>query len=248
VDAPVLGAARCGRAGAEPACLTPPWQVEIDEGPAATLHEASAALLLNPGPLRPTVRVLAATDRAVVLGSTQPESQVDPVRAAAAGASVVRRRSGGGAVLVGPGLVVWVDVLIPAGGPLWEADVGRAFWWLGSAWVGALARAGLPGGEVWRRGLQRSRWSPHVCFAGLGPGEVTVGGAKVVGLAQRRTRQGALFQCAVPVVWDPAALLDLLALDDEARTRGSVQLAGVAAGVGPDVARHLVPALVAELR
>ncbi len=31
-------------------------------------------------------------------------------------------------------------------------------------------------------------WSDVVCFAGVGPGEVTAGTAKVVGIAQRRTR------------------------------------------------------------
>lgn len=41
-----------------------------------------------------------------------------------------------------------------------------------------------------------------VCFAGLAPGEVTVDGAKVVGISQRRTRAGARFQCSVPRVWD----------------------------------------------
>src|SRR3546814_17233262 len=49
-----------------------------------------------------------------------------------------------------------------------------------------------------------------VCFAGRGPGEVLRGEAKVVGIRQRRTRAGARFQCAVPVVWEPALLAALL--------------------------------------
>lgn len=194
----------------------------------------------GPGRAVRLVRVVQPQDRALVLGSTQPLTHVDQVRAQAAGTSVLRRRSGGGAVLVTPEGVVWVDVALPAGDDLVERDVGRAFWWLGEVWAAALAAVGLAGAEVWRGGLVRSAWSDRVCFAGLGAGEVTVGAAKVVGMAQRRTRAGALFQCAVPVTWDPGALLDLLAVDDQARARGAGELAGAVRGVGADVAGPLV--------
>lgn len=175
---------------------------------------------------------------AVVLGSTEDAAHVDPARAATAGVEVARRRSGGGAVLLVPGGVVWADVVVPAGDPLWVDDVGRAAWWLGEAWAGALAALGAEPGalEVHRGGLVRTAWSDRVCFAGLGPGEVRVGGRKVVGVAQRRTRAGAVFQCAVPLVWDPASLVDVLALDDAARARAATDLAGVAAGVGREAA------------
>jgi lipoate-protein ligase A len=186
--------------------------------------------------------LLAPEDRAVVLGSTEPVSHIDPARAAAAATSILRRRSGGGAVLVGPGLALWADVVIPVPDPLWHVDVGRAFWWLGEVWVAALADAGLPGAEVWRGGLVRTPWSDRVCFAGLGAGEVTVRGAKVVGMAQRRSRAGAHFQCAVPVAWRPSELLALMDLDDETRERGEKELGAVAVAIGADVARRLGPA------
>ncbi|MCU1448121.1 MAG: biotin/lipoate protein ligase [Acidimicrobiales bacterium] len=156
-----------------------------------------------------TARVVEVTDRALVLGSTQPV--VNPP-----GIDVVRRRSGGGAVLVGPGEVVWVDLLVPADDPLWEDDVGRSFHWLGRVWAGALAGLGVTD-VAWHDGpLVCTPWCRQVCFAGLGPGEVTVAGRKVVGLAQRRTRAGALFQCAALLRWDPATMADLLALPAEA--------------------------------
>ena len=148
------------------------------------------------------------TAPALVLGSTQPEV---PER----GVPVVRRRSGGGAVLVGPGEVLWVDVLLPAGDPLWEDDVGRSFHWLGQAWVDALAVVGVE--ASWHSGpMVCTPWCRQVCFAGLGPGEVTVDGRKVVGLAQRRTRAGALFQCAALLHWDAAEMVQLLDLGSEA--------------------------------
>jgi hypothetical protein len=40
---------------------------------------------------------------------------------------------------------------------------------------------------------------------------VTIGGAKAVGISQRRTRAGARFQCAVHRRWDPAAVVAPLA-------------------------------------
>ena len=191
---------------------------------------------------RRSVTICEATGPAVVLGSTQPRSHV----LARADLDVVRRRSGGGAVLVGPAGPLWVEVVVPAGDPLWEADVGRAFWWLGEAWAAALADLGSEG-AVHRGGLVVSRWSPMVCFAGLGPGEVSVGGRKVVGMAQRRVRQGTLLQCAADLGWDPAPLLDVLALDAEERRAAVADLGAAAGAVAGVTATDLEAALVARL-
>ena len=127
-------------------------------------------------------------------------------------------------MLVEPGAVAWVDVVLPRSDPLWDDDVGRAFWWLGETWRLALASLGMTGAEVHRGGIVTSPWSSKVCFAGLGPGEVTVGGGKVVGMAQRRTRDGALFQCAVPLLWEPQRLLGVLALGTEERAEAAAVL------------------------
>jgi len=170
------------------------------------------------------VGLVEVTRPALVLGSTQPA--VDPP-----GIEVVRRRSGGGAVLVGPGEVVWAEVLVPAGDPLWEEDVGVAFHWLGAVWVRALASLGV--GADWHRGpMVCTAWCRQVCFAGLGPGEVTVAGRKVVGIAQRRTRAGSLFQCAALLRWDPQAMADLLGLEPEAVAGLADMAAPVAAAAG----------------
>ena len=171
---------------------------------------------------------------ALVLGSTQPDADADAAAAAAAGVEVARRRSGGGAVLVVPGEVLWVDVVVPAGDPHWDDDVGRAGWFVGDAWAAALASLGVEAG-VHKEAMVRTPWSGRVCFAGRGPGEVLLGGPggpKVVGLSQRRTRAGAVIQCAALLRWDPAALLALLALEVGPRADGAAELAGVGAGLG----------------
>ncbi len=183
-----------------------PWRVEAHRGSAAEFHARDI--------VPPAVRSLwwLEIDRpALVLGSTQPASVVDEGASAAAGVELVRRRSGGGAVLLVPGQFLWVDVIVPAGDALWDDDVGRAAWWLGDAWAAALAACGVAGAEAHRGGMVCTPWSRLICFAGLGPGEVHVGGRKVVGLSQRRTRGWARFQCAAYRRWDPEALVPLLA-------------------------------------
>lgn len=180
------------------------WEVARLRGAAGELHGRDIDYS------RRSATVCEVIEPAVVLGSTQQAGDG------------VRRRSGGGAVLLTPGDPLWVDVVVPRGDPLWHHDVGRAFWWLGEVW------AGLVGGEVHRGGLMCTRWSRQVCFGGMGPGEVAVGGRKVVGISQRRTREGALFQCAVYRTWDPAPLVAHLGLPGEAVG----ELADAAFGVG----------------
>lgn len=173
-----------------------------------------------------------AVDRpALVLGSAQREGVTDPGAAAAAGIDVVRRNSGGGAVLLLPGRCLWIDVLIPRADPRWTDDVGRSMHWLGDVWAAALAEHGVTG-EVHRDRLDRGDWGRLVCFSAVGPGEVTVGGRKVVGISQRRTRAGARFQCLVLDRWEPEPLLGLLALSPVERQRGAAELRDAAAGPG----------------
>ncbi len=230
------GPSAAGPSAAGPSAAGPSAVGPSAAGGFAVRHEraTAAGLLRRPWP-DPAVRSVwfAEVERAtLVLGSTQSDAVVDRSRASAAGVEVVRRRSGGGAVLLRPGETVWADVLIPAGDPLAEADVGRAFAWVGRAWAAALEAVGVAGAAVHDGPPRPTAWSTTVCFAGLGPGEVTVGGAKVVGISQRRTRAGSLFQCGALVVWHPGPLLDLLALTDDDRRAGLDALATVAVGVG----------------
>jgi lipoate-protein ligase A len=182
------------------------WAVEHWHGSAATFHGREVA-----EPATPSVWVHDVARPALVLGSSQSDSVVSVAAARRAEVAVVRRRSGGGAVLLTPGDVVWVDVVVPAGDPLWHDDIGVAAHWLGVAWATALAACGQAGARVHQGAMVRSPWSSLVCFAGLGPGEVMVGSRKVVGISQRRRRGWARFQCAAYRRWDAAPLLALLA-------------------------------------
>ncbi len=206
------------------------WRIEDRVAPAGDLHASWPSVRLDP--TTRAVAVCRPTGPAVVLGSTQRPETVDGAAVAGSGLAVVRRRSGGGAVLVAPDEPVWIDVWVPAGDALATTDVTRAFAWLGSTWGSALRGLGLAGVEVQGAGPGAcSRWSSLVCFGGVGAGEVTVGGRKVVGLAQRRTRHGAWFHGACVLHWDPTALLGALALDRDERAAALTGLAGAVTGV-----------------
>lgn len=202
------------------------WRIERYRGSAAALHNA-------PLPERPerAVWVLELERPALVLGSTQDERVVDNGVAAALGIEVVRRRSGGGAVLLVPGEVAWLDVIVPVGDPLWSDDVGESSQWLGHVWQAALADLGMLGTATHTGPLACGPLGRLVCFCAVGPGEVTLGERKVVGISQRRTRTAARFQCAVYVYWDQGLLGPLL------------RLTGPAAAVVEDAAMGLgIPA------
>lgn len=220
----------------------PAWRVEHVHGLAGDAH---AADLTSAGATR-LVRLHVVTVPALVLGSGQAESVVDRAAVARAGVDVVRRRSGGGAVLVTPEDVAWVDVVIPAGDPLWHDDVRRAGEWLGECWGRALTASGLADLTVHRGALQRTRWSSLVCFASLGPGEVTSRGRKVVGISQRRTRHAARFQIAALARWDVVGILGLLALSPADRAAATAALADAAIGA-PATPDSLMAAFVATL-
>jgi lipoate---protein ligase len=183
------------------------WTVERLTGSATAFHGREF-----PDPVARSIWIHDIAAPALALGSSQ---RVDIVDAAAVAAfEVVRRRSGGGAVLLIPGEVLWVDIVIPADDRLWDADVGRAGHWLGQVWADAIGHGTL----VHRGGMVRTPWSGLVCFAGIGPGEVLLDGKKLVGVSQRRTRNGARFQCAIYGTLDPALLPTLLHLSGEERS------------------------------
>lgn len=157
------------------------------------------------------------TAPALVLGSSQPDADVDQDACERAGIEVVRRRSGGGAVLLVPNAVTWLDVIVPAGSAGWSDDVYGPMVWLGHQL--AVVLASLLDGSPERSGeitvhegrLVTTPWSALVCFDGVGAGEVLLGGRKLVGISQRRTREAARLQCCWYSDYDAAVLVELLA-------------------------------------
>lgn len=219
------------------------WGIERHVGSAASFHGRDV-----PSPARRVVWWFEVDGPTVVLGSTQADEVVDRERSVRSGVEVVRRRSGGGAVWLDGSSVTWVDVVLPAGDPLWDDDVGRSALWLGRVWVDALAELGVSGATIHAGPMVRTDDARLVCFAGLAPGEVVVGGAKVVGVSQRRTRTAARFQCALLHSWDPAPLVDVLDLPERERAPLTGRLTGVGTGIGPVAPATVVAVFLRHLR
>jgi len=171
---------------------------------------------------------------AVVLGSAQPETDLDTERCLDAGLAVARRRGGGGAVVVVPGSQVWLDLFVPVADPLFDPDVGRASAWVGALWRDAIAVAsGRRDGLAVHDGrLVATAWSRRVCFSGIGPGEVTRRGRKITGLAQRRDRTGVWFFTMALVRREQHRLALVLAGSDEERPALRAALATETAAAG----------------
>jgi len=124
-----------------------------------------------------------------------------------------------------------MEAWIPRDDPLWDADVATAAAWVGAWWSHALGPNG--GGD---RVVHRGRAAPGdhgalVCFSGRGPGELFVGGRKVMGISQWRSREGSLFHTCAYAHWDPRPLIELLDIDQPTRSGLLVDLPRSAIGV-----------------
>lgn len=143
---------------------------------------------------------------ALILGSTQNESDISRRVAEESGIQIAQRRSGGGAVYVHPSDSVWIDITIPRDDVLWNDDVSQSMLWLGDVFVRAFTQ--WVNATTFRQSFDAGTDGRVVCFSSAAPGEVYVGEAKLVGISQRRSRDGARMQCIVyrrwaPEVWSP---------------------------------------------
>lgn len=133
---------------------------------------------------------------------------LDPEALFRDGVRVVERPTGGGLLYHGPDLSFGLAVKPFPGAPHRVAEaVAR-----GLSLLGVPARVAGKDGTKGEKEAQLpvSRSGNHICFAYLSPGEVSVGGRKIVGLARRRVRGGILFQGSVYLRPGPERILSYL--------------------------------------
>ncbi len=173
--------------------------------------DAAMAWCVGEGLVPPTLRLYRWDRPAVSVGYAQQRTgPVDLEACARAGLTVVRRPTGGRAVLHG-GDVTYA-VAVPRRGRWADASVAATCRLMHEAVVAGLRRLGVPA-EVAGPRPPRTGAGGALCFAAVSPHEITVGGRKLVGSAQRRLRRAILQHGSIPLTAD-RALLAALVPDD----------------------------------
>jgi len=184
----------------------------------------------------PTVWIIKPEDPCIVLGNSQREKPfLDISYIESEGLNLTSRRSGGGTVLVVPGDLLWIDVFIPSSSRLWHEDVQQGALWMGGIWFEAMRSMSVDC-SLHTDSLLRSPLSDLVCFAGKAPGEVFVNDQKIIGISQRRSKQGTRYQCALILKWNPAHLINVFRDAPIENISERIESCGTEAGCGGEEA------------
>ena len=159
----------------------------------------------------PTVRFYAWDPPAVTLGRHQPDPGVRE-RAALEelGVTWVRRPTGGRLVYHGSmDLELTYSVVAPIGVPPLAGGLIDAYRRIHEGLAAGLRRLGLAVELAPRPRSAGPRLDPPsrlACFAATVPWEIEIGGRKLLGSAQRRSRTAFLQQGSLPLAGDPTAI------------------------------------------
>ncbi len=162
---------------------------------------------------QPLWRIWTYEAPAVVLGCAQNTWYDDVIRRAPHGVACVKREAGGGVVLTGPWMVS-ASVVLPVDHPWVRGGLIDSYRALGELHALVLQQHGITAQALTTQDVAAARQGRHAnapawaCFGGLSHGEVVdAEGRKLVGLAQRRRRNGVLLVAGTLVSKVPWALL-----------------------------------------
>ncbi len=217
----------------------PGWITSHKAGDVQALHS-----LENTDWSLPALWVMAPTNSSLVLGSSQDDACIDYEYAEKLDVGIARRRTGGGAVFVDPQTLFWVDLFIPRGHRLWNDDIGAGSIWMGGVWKEALGSLGVDS-HMHDRPFVKDLLAELVCFGGRAPGELLIGGKKILGISQRRTRKGVRFQCALALGWRPEEWVNLFTNASTKDLESAILAAGTCVRLDrPEVLHGFMQALV----
>jgi lipoate-protein ligase A len=171
----------------------------------------------------PTLRFYTWHPPCLSLGYAQPADTADHARCAARGWQIVRRATGGGAVLHIDELTY--SVCVPESDPRVQGGVLAGYRRLSAGLVAGLEQLGLHPEQAPVH-TQSPGLPGAVCFERPSDYEITIGGRKLLGSAQRRLRGVVLQHGALPLSGDITRIVDALALSSEEREAQRVRLRG----------------------
>ena len=159
-----------------------PMRLVVDEARTGSENMAIDQQLLTAA--EPVVRLYGWRPACVSLGYAQPEGDVDADAARAAGLDIVRRPTGGGAILHEEDEVTYCVVLPRGLGP---ADLFGSYRFIAGGVVETLRMLGIESSFV-----EGHAGRDPLCYLREEGVSVAVGGRKISGGAQKRTKQAVL--------------------------------------------------------
>ena len=225
------------------------WRLLIDppqDGATNMAIDEAITEAVRSGDTLPTLRFYQWTPACLSLGRMQAAATVDFVRCAARGWDVVRRSSGGRAVLHEHELTY--SVIARDDEPRVAGGIMQSYQHLSDGLLNGLLRLGLTPDQTLTRPSRDAEKGP-ICFDVPAAYEITHGGRKLVGSAQKRSRDIVLQHGAIPLRGDVSRIVDALAMDAEERELERARVSSLATTIEAElgteigtqaVIRHLV--------
>ena len=191
----------------------------------------------------PVLRLYQWDPPCLTYGYNQREADFDAAAVRAAGYGLVRRPTGGRAILHARELTYAVVGTSP--GPVFGDSLHDAYMTINRALLAFLEGMGLRA-EI-SRGESREAAASLVCFRSAGRHELSMGGRKLVGSAQRRLRGVFLQHGSILAGPEHRRLTEFLLLDPEARARQQAELETGTTDLQEQLGRPLAAADLEEL-
>ncbi len=184
------------------------WNMAVDE---AILEAVGAGHVL------PTLRFYAWDPPCLSLGFAQPVEDADQQALVDLGWEIVRRPTGGRAILHTDEITY--SVVGPESDSRLTGGVLASYHCLSAALLDGLRRIGLPAEAVGEPDSARTQpvgniMNP-VCFEVPSNYEITIDGKKLIGSAQRRSKDGVLQHGSLPLCGDLSRIVKALRFPDE---------------------------------
>lgn len=208
---------------------TVPWRL-IEEGRGDGWHnmaaDQAALRACDEGKSPPTLRLYGWERPTLSLGYSQNAlRQIDRGRCRDLRIPIVRRPTGGRAVLHDRELTY--SVIASKNHPRFPGGLRETFQTISSVLLSCLDRLGIPAKPVAGADLrlrEAGKTAAPACFASAGHFEIAVNQRKLVGSAQRRTKNAFLQHGAILIDLDRERLNSLLLFQDEKDRRSNLEI------------------------